>query len=105
MAFGVASCAGVAVPVPGSAHAAARFERLHRKAEAIAEAKQLVEAGEARTYYQRIVFDDVSGCGVGAARHHVGHSVVILCLFSGEERCGATPLATASQGVNVDCLP
>src|SRR3954465_3651762 len=51
MAFGVASRAGVAVPVPGSPDAGARFERLHRKAEAIAEAKQLVEAGEARTYY------------------------------------------------------
>src|SRR4051812_8067393 len=58
MAFGVASCAGVAVPIPGSAHAAARFERLHRQAETIAEAKQLVEAGETRTNYQRIVFDD-----------------------------------------------
>src|SRR4051794_19205802 len=95
MAFGVASCAGVAVPVPGSAHAAARFERLHRQAETIAESKQLVEAGEARTNYQRIVFDDVSRCGVGDARHHVGHSVVILCFVSGEDRCGATPPTTA----------
>src|SRR4051812_25788982 len=95
MAFGVASCAGVAVPVPGSAHAAAGFERLHRQAETIPEAKQLIEAGEARTNYQRIVFDNVSRCGVGAARHHFGHSVLILCLVSGEERCGATPLVTA----------
>src|SRR4051794_23378355 len=99
MAFGVASCAGIAVPVPGSAHTAAGFERLHRQAETIAEAKQLVEAGKARTNYQRIVFDDVRRCGIGAARHHVGHSVVILCLVSGEDRCGATPLAAASSKI------
>src|SRR4051794_5599743 len=104
MAFGAPWGAGEAVPEPGSANTAPRFERLHRQAETIAEAKQLVEAGEARTNYQRIVFDDVSGCGVGAARHHVGHSVVILCLVSGEERCGATPLVTAPSRLHIDCL-
>src|SRR4051794_26538233 len=97
MAFGVASCAGVAVPVPGSAHTAARFERLHRQAETIAEAEQLVQAGEARADHQCVVFEGVSRCGANAARHHVGHSVVILCLVPGEEKSGATPLATLSN--------
>jgi hypothetical protein len=48
MAFGVASRAGVAVPVPGATDTAARFERLDGQAEAVAQAEQLVQAGEAR---------------------------------------------------------
>ena len=46
VAFGIAARTGIAIPVPGAADAVGRFEHLHRKPEPIAQAMQLVEAGE-----------------------------------------------------------
>ena len=48
VAFGIAARAGIAVPVPGAADAAAGFQHLHRQAETVAQAEQLVEARETR---------------------------------------------------------
>ena len=46
VALGIAPRAGIAVPVPGAAHALARLQELDGEAEPVAQAEELVQAGE-----------------------------------------------------------
>ena len=54
MAFGIAARAGVAVPVPGAAHAIGRFQQKRVQAQPVAQLVQLVHAGEAGADDQRV---------------------------------------------------
>ena len=66
VAFRIAARAGIAVPVPGAADAAACFQRLHRQAEPVAQAQQLVQTGETGADHQRVEFGcPVSMCQFG----------------------------------------
>ena len=55
MAFGIAPRAGVAVPIPGAAHAIARFQHMGRKPEAIPQGMELIQTGETGTDDQRVI--------------------------------------------------
>ena len=54
MAFRIAARAGIAVPVPGAADPAARFQSLYRQAEPVAQAVELVETREPGADDQRV---------------------------------------------------
>ena len=54
VALGVAAGAGITVPIPGAANAIAGLQHLHRQSQPVAQAVQLVEAGEAGANDDRV---------------------------------------------------
>ena len=55
VAFGITARTGVAVPIPGAAHAIARFQHMGGKPQAIPQAMELIHAGETGTDDQRVI--------------------------------------------------
>src|SRR6185436_11371653 len=54
MTLRIAARAGVAVPIPGASDPGACFQHPDRKAQAVAQAEQLIETGESRADNQRV---------------------------------------------------
>ena len=55
MAFGIAPRARVAVPIPGTAHAIARFQHMGGKPLAVAQGMKLIHTGETSADDQRVI--------------------------------------------------
>src|SRR3954454_18534509 len=82
MAFGVASCAGVAIPVPGAPDPIAGLQHLHRKAEPVAQANQLIQAGEPCSDDHCVKLSADSRFGCRTMRHNVCHLLSPFQWFS-----------------------
>ena len=68
VAFRIAARAGIAVPVPGAADPAARFQHLDRQAKPVAQAEQLIQTGEPGADDQRVEFGRLAGSGIPPRR-------------------------------------
>src|SRR5277367_4436828 len=75
MAFGIAARAGIAVPVPGAADTTACLEQPRREPEPVAQAEQLIEAGEPGTDDQRVELAGRVGSVGRAVSRNVGHGL------------------------------
>ena len=95
VAFGITPRAGVAVPIPGAAHAIARFQHMGRKPEAIPQAMELIHASEAGTDDQRVIKLGV-GRGGGQGGYGIKHGG-FFWLFMGLARL-AHPSARRQAG-------
>ena len=81
-ALHVAARAGVAVPVPGAAHAVAGLQHLYRQAHAQG-AMKLVEPGKAGAHDHQVYL-----AGARIRRHRISPRVVCRCTDDGHGFCG-----------------